>query len=224
MGIKETFSVFGYGIKESVSKRATYPYPDKPLPIQKRSRGMLSLDLENCIGCELCFKICPSDAIRMQKVDFKEAGFHTNARSEAPAIDFNKCIFCGLCSEICPPKVLHHTHKYDISTDKRKELVYMPFQLRDVYEKLVKPYEEEYDIIKFQKAGQPQSKTESTAAPQSNPSNDNKTNENKVEVKSVKQVDSNTSNPVKQEKNDDKANTVGNKNEKSRIKSSKNGQ
>ena len=199
MGIKETFSVFGYGIKEAVSKRATYPYPDKPLPIQKRSRGMLSLDLNDCIGCELCFKICPSDAIRMQKVDFKEAGFHTNARSEAPAIDFNKCIFCGLCSEICPPKVLHHTHKYDISTDKRKELVYTPFQLRDVYENLVKPYEDEYDIIKFQKASQPQSKNEATAVPKNKAPNDNKT-----VVTTSKAADSNTRNLVKQETKEDK--------------------
>lgn len=208
MGIKETFSVFGYGIKEAVSKRATYPYPDKPLPIQKRSRGMLSLDLENCIGCELCFKICPSDAIRMQKVDFKEAGFHTNARSEAPAIDFNKCIFCGLCSEICPPKVLHHTHKYDISTDKRKDLIYMPFQLRDVYEKLVKPYEEEYDIIKFQKAGQPQPKNESAAASQNKASNNINTDRDITPVTTSKAADSNTSNSIKQEtKGDKKVNT-----------------
>lgn len=208
MGIKETFSVFGYGIKEAVSKRATYPYPDKPLPIQKRSRGMLSLDLEDCIGCELCFKICPSDAIRMQKIDFKEAGFHTNARSEAPAIDFNKCIFCGLCSEICPPKVLHHTHKYDISTDKREELVYTPFQLRDAYEKLVKPYEDEYDIIKFQKAGQPQNKNVSTTAAKSNPTNDNKTNENKAAVQSKEPNNKNPSNPTKTEiKNEKVENT-----------------
>ncbi len=208
MGIKETFSVFGYGIKEAVSKRATYPYPDKPLPIQKRSRGMLSLDLEDCIGCELCFKICPSDAIRMQKIDFKEAGFHTNARSEAPAIDFNKCIFCGLCSEICPPKVLHHTHKYDISTDKREELVYTPFQLRDAYEKLVKPYEDEYDIIKFQKAGQPQNKTVSTAPAQNDSSNDSKSNENKAAVQSKEPNNKNPSNPIKTEiKNEKVENT-----------------
>ena len=160
----------------------------------------------------------------MQKVDFKEAGFHTNARSEAPAIDFNKCIFCGLCSEICPPKVLHHTHKYDISTDKRKELVYMPFQLRDVYENLVKPYEDEYDIIKFQKASQPQIKTENTTTPQNKVPNGNTANESKVEVTPVKSSDSNTSNPVKQPTKEDKANTVGKNNEKSRSKSSNNEQ
>ena len=144
----------------------------------------------------------------MQKIDFKEAGFHTNARSEAPAIDFNKCIFCGLCSEICPPKVLHHTHKYDISTDKREELVYTPFQLRDAYEKLVKPYEDEYDIIKFQKAGQPQNKNVSTTDAKTNPTNDNKTNENKAAVQSKEPNNKNPSNPTKTEiKNEKVENT-----------------
>ncbi len=191
MSIKDTLAVFGYGAKEAVNKRATYPYPDKPLPIQKRSRGMLSLDLENCIGCELCFRICPSDAIRMQKVDFKAAGFHTNARSEAPEIDFNKCIFCGLCSEICPPKVLHHTHKYDISTDDRKELVYSPFELKEVFEELVKPFEEDYDIIKFQKAGgQPNKTPQKPPATKSN-SPENKTVENKQNmINTVRNSDS----------------------------------
>ena len=201
MSIKETIGAFGYGIKEAFNKRATYPYPDKPLPIQKRSRGMLSLDLENCIGCELCFRICPSDAIRMQKVDFKEAGFHTNARSESPAIDFNKCIFCGLCSEICPPKVLHHTHKFDIPTDNRKDLVYSPFKLMDVYEELVKPYEDEYDIIKFQKAG----------APTSNATPKKETNSNSTKNGSLK-VDNDSKKPVSdKEKSNESQNAVNDK-------------
>ena len=141
----------------------------------------------------------------MQKIDFKEAGFHTNARSEAPAIDFNKCIFCGLCSEICPPKVLHHTHKYDISTDKREELVYTPFQLRDAYEKLVKPYEDEYDIIKFQKAGHPQNKTVNTAPAQNNNSNISKSNESKKEVTSTVSNNKNIDNSLKTEIKNEKA-------------------
>ncbi|MEM4097992.1 MAG: 4Fe-4S binding protein, partial [Candidatus Micrarchaeaceae archaeon] len=93
--------------------------------------------------------------IRMIKLDREKAGFKNNVRNEAPAIDFNKCIFCGLCSEICPPHVLHHTHRYDISTDDRADLEYDPFRLNEVFEKLVKPNPEDYGLTGGSKADEP---------------------------------------------------------------------
>ncbi len=142
MSVKETLKAISYSVGNVIKKPVTKMYPDVPMPISKRSRGMLSLDLDDCIGCELCYKICPADAIRMQKLDVH---FAHNARDEAPTIDFNKCIFCGLCSEICPPQVLHHTHKYDISTKNRAELMFSPFQLKDVFLELVAKNPEEYE-------------------------------------------------------------------------------
>ena len=109
MSIKETIKGIGYAISNIKNKPATYLYPDKPLPVKEKSR-------------ELCQRICPADAIVMEKVDSDKAHFKSNARSEAPSIDFAKCIFCGLCVQICPPNVLHHTHKYDLPTEDKKKL------------------------------------------------------------------------------------------------------
>lgn len=48
-----------------------------------------------CIGCGLCQKICPNDAIHVD---------HNLA-----SIDYDKCTSCGLCATVCPKKLIANT-------------------------------------------------------------------------------------------------------------------
>ena len=50
-----------------------------------------TIDPELCIGCTVCAKRCPADAI-------------TGERREPHVIDEDKCIKCGSCYEVCPVK------------------------------------------------------------------------------------------------------------------------
>lgn len=46
-----------------------------------------------CIGCKICEKKCPNEAIRVEN-------FHAK-------IDYEKCTNCGVCKTSCPVKVIH---------------------------------------------------------------------------------------------------------------------
>lgn len=112
-------------------KPATVLYPFERLGVPPDFRGRIAFEAASCLGCKICMRDCPSDAIRIAKY---EAGsfrftFVSALTGERKMVDIPnsakkrhrarlrpaKCIYCAQCVESCPKKCLRSTDQYDIA-------------------------------------------------------------------------------------------------------------
>jgi 4Fe-4S ferredoxin len=66
----------------------------------------LSFKNETCVGCGICEKICPVEAIELGDIG---AIVRTGAEEPKITIDEHKCVLCGMCDVACPVDALDLT-------------------------------------------------------------------------------------------------------------------
>ena len=103
--------IVGERINECVIKEfklpATYKYKKSIVEeIFKLSKEILSIDDKKCVGCGLCYDVCPAKAIKK--------------RENCSYIDNSRCIGCMSCIEICPRTAVSVTKS--LLYDQLKEL------------------------------------------------------------------------------------------------------
>jgi len=76
----------------------TVRFPHESIPIPDGYRGEHTFDMEKCISCGLCAKICPNKAIELIEAPEDLRNIY---KKTYPSIDLGKCCFCGLCEDIC---------------------------------------------------------------------------------------------------------------------------
>jgi len=113
----------GVTLQHLVGRKVTVRYPEERPQLSPRARGRHIFHLDLCIGCTLCERVCPVDAILMET--------HKNAESreidvDRFAVDMGLCYFCGLCEDVCPTEVkaLHLGPDFELATYDRRALVY----------------------------------------------------------------------------------------------------
>jgi formate hydrogenlyase subunit 6/NADH:ubiquinone oxidoreductase subunit I len=99
----------------------TVQYPKEQIPVPDHGRYKLHNEIEDCIVCDKCAKVCPVNCIDIEPVrateEFGKTSDGTPLRIYAAKfdIDMAKCCFCGLCTTVCPTECLTMTSEYDFS-------------------------------------------------------------------------------------------------------------
>jgi formate hydrogenlyase subunit 6/NADH:ubiquinone oxidoreductase subunit I len=100
-------------------KPMTLVFPKEALPPVENYRGRQFLDPEKCVGCGMCSRVCPNDAIKIVEYMGKKC----------PEINLGKCCFCALCAENCPTGALYMSSEIFIAGYDKSFALYGPSRL-----------------------------------------------------------------------------------------------
>jgi len=78
-----------------------------PVQTPPRFRGKIRYDRDTCIGCKMCIRVCPANAIEFLP-DTKRV-----------RIWVGQCVFCSQCNEVCPKDCLSMSDEFLLATEDR---------------------------------------------------------------------------------------------------------
>ncbi|MDF2431070.1 MAG: NADH-quinone oxidoreductase subunit [Mucilaginibacter sp.] len=126
----------------------TIQYPHQKLPVPEVGRYQLEVEIDDCIVCDLCSKVCPVNCIDIESIKATEAigqtSDGTTKRLYAAKfdIDMAKCMYCGLCTIVCPTECIVMTNQYDKSVVDLGQLTY---QFSDMTPEIAAEKRREFD-------------------------------------------------------------------------------
>ncbi len=80
-----------------------YPVTSNPTTTTENKTGSWKthkpkIDLDKCIGCGMCARVCPESCIKM--IEMKKHD------KDKPKTDYDYCKGCGACAAECPVKCI----------------------------------------------------------------------------------------------------------------------
>ncbi len=80
-----------------------------PVQTPPKFRGKIHYDRDTCIGCRMCIKVCPANAIEFLP------------ETKRIRVWVTQCVFCSQCNDICPKDSLHMSQEFLLATEDRYE-------------------------------------------------------------------------------------------------------
>lgn len=111
--MKKIGKMTGQALSSVFKKAATTSYPYSRDDVPDNYRVKIKFNPEKCIGCNLCVRDCPSNAIEIIKIGDKkyEAEFR-----------LDKCIYCSQCVVSCLKGALETTNDFELAQLDNKKL------------------------------------------------------------------------------------------------------
>jgi len=150
--VVESVKSDNYFEQQNAKGTNTIQYPLQELPVPEVGRYQLDVEIDDCIVCDLCAKICPVDCITIDSIKATELigltsdGSPKRIHAATFDIDMAKCMYCGLCTVVCPTECIVMTNTYDKSV---QELDLLTYKFSDMSEELA---HEKRQVLEAQQA------------------------------------------------------------------------
>ncbi len=104
--MKKPGRMIGLALSSLTKKPATCSYPFTKAVTPLDFRGRVVGNADKCIGCKLCVRDCPSDAIHIIKTGEKRFNIEMN---------LDRCIYCGQCVDSCNKDALALSGDFELA-------------------------------------------------------------------------------------------------------------
>lgn len=111
----------GVTFKNMTRKKVTHSYPDQPLEMPDRFRGVQHFIPDKCIVCNQCVRVCPTDCITLTGKPNPDPEKRVKV-IDTFDINFEICILCDLCTEVCPTEAIVMTNNFELAAYSRDDL------------------------------------------------------------------------------------------------------
>src|SRR6056297_133632 len=129
---KSIFTGMSITMRHLFQPSVTLQYPDEREELPPGARAQLYVNIDDCIGCNLCARACPVNCIDIETVKATDDVDLGKTSTGNPKrfwltrfdIDMAKCMYCDLCVHPCPTDCINMVPEYEYSEFDRSNFVF----------------------------------------------------------------------------------------------------